>query len=528
MNYICKKLKSSILSAIFHKIFIFFGIIFSCILGLISGRDFAIRFADYEMRQIGFEIIDRSKKIGAEFSSAIKVLKSTDEKNLCDASHINKMLELSSLSRNINSYGYISNGNLICSSYGIHNFNLPQKSTPSKSGFILIGDIKMPFDKRDKYFLSIDTFSGYAAIILPGGASDLWNEMKGVGYYFFEHESSSPIFSREALIKQKDSNKLFNYFFSDREYLFTVKNYPHRIKIKMQSWQVIDIFYKYGIAISAFTSALIFFIFNLVVKIIFRPPNYSRIISQALNKNELILLFQPIVRLNDGVCIGAEALLRWKNKNGDLISPGVFQSAFDDANTSAQVAFFVAESALNTLKNNPDFGEISINFSTHDISNKNLIIKIKEIFEEAGINPSLLTIEITEHFELEMIEYKSNVENLRNFGFRIALDDFGVGHSNLSRVFSLPVDKIKIDKIFIDSINFDKNNKMLINKVVEIANDYQLEVIAEGVEDKSQAETLNNIGISLAQGWLYSKPLSLEKYLVYKKITQIEKYVINT
>lgn len=167
----------------------------------------------------------------------------------------------------------------------------------------------------------------------------------------------------------------------------------------------------------------------------------------------------------------------------------------------------------NQVKNMPI---ISINISKETLTENNFLEKYLRILSKYKINASEIELEITEGIAINNeLDIKEILTNIKNKGFKISIDDFGTGYSSLNMLQIMPIDIIKIDKSFIDKIDKFNNNENLIEVIMMIAKKMNLKTVAEGVEDKEQVDYLKKVKCDLIQGYYYSKPIKLEKFIEY-------------
>ncbi len=167
----------------------------------------------------------------------------------------------------------------------------------------------------------------------------------------------------------------------------------------------------------------------------------------------------------------------------------------------------------NKIKNMPI---ISINISKETLTENNFLEKYLRILSKYKINASEIELEITEGIAINNeLDIKEILTNIKNKGFKISIDDFGTGYSSLNMLQIMPIDIIKIDKSFIDKIDKFNNNENLIEVIMMIAKKMNLKTVAEGVEDKEQVDYLKKVKCDLIQGYYYSKPIKLEKFIEY-------------
>ena len=238
-------------------------------------------------------------------------------------------------------------------------------------------------------------------------------------------------------------------------------------------------------------------------------------LRQALQKEEFYLVYQPKYALTDRSIIGFEALIRWENETLGFVPPDRFIAIAEETGLITQIGYFVFEAACTAfykLKTAyPTLRHIAINVSTVQMRDKHFIETINDICEKSGLAPEDIELELTESYIMENIEQNiRQLARLRAFGYRIAIDDFGTGYSSFSYLKQLPVTTLKIDKAFIDDISTDKRDLNIVKTIITLAQNLSFDTVAEGIETRQQEALLTSLGCDSAQGYLFSKPLSLE------------------
>lgn len=234
---------------------------------------------------------------------------------------------------------------------------------------------------------------------------------------------------------------------------------------------------------------------------------------KALENKEFELYYQPIIDLKTDKIVGAEALLRWVHPKHGLISPGEFISLSEVTGLIVPIGEGVLREAFTQLKRWQENGfsdfKMSINLSARQLKQNNFIYTIKSLQQEAGIKFEDIYLEITESIAVESESYMLDLlKNLRVLGFKIAIDDFGKGYSLLSSLNSLPITTLKIHQSFIRDMTQDSKNAVLVKMIIDLAHNFELEVIAEGVEIEPEKELLKNFNCQKGQGYLFSRPIS--------------------
>ena len=255
-------------------------------------------------------------------------------------------------------------------------------------------------------------------------------------------------------------------------------------------------------------------------------------LRQAIENQELVLNFEPIIDLTNGNVISLEALLRWENKERGKLFPGKFIPLAEETGLIVPIGDWVLREACKLMKNwhdtNPDARNvaISVNLSTKQFIQNDLVTKVENILADTGFNPKSLQLEITESV---IIENESQVitalEKFKGMGIKIYLDDFGTGYSSLVYLHKLPINAIKIDRSFISGQGEMLNGLEIVRTIIHLANDLHLETIAEGVETSEQLTLLRGMGCDFVQGFLFTDTMSPSATQEFLNIKPIVKWI---
>jgi EAL domain-containing protein (putative c-di-GMP-specific phosphodiesterase class I) len=235
-------------------------------------------------------------------------------------------------------------------------------------------------------------------------------------------------------------------------------------------------------------------------------------INESIEKETFFLNFQPKVLISSGEICGYEALLRLPMLNGIYVQPSQVIDIAEQNGKIIEIGAFVIKEACACIKAMSRHGTsaaISINASVHQFMNHGFFEYIESQFDFFGIRHlgHLLEIEITESVMVHDPETVISIlSRLHNLGIKLAIDDFGVGYSSLNQLKRLPVDYLKIDKSFVDNIETSEKDRFVIKAIISLAHEFGMTVIAEGVENRRQAEWLINAGCEIGQGFLFGKP----------------------
>jgi len=237
-----------------------------------------------------------------------------------------------------------------------------------------------------------------------------------------------------------------------------------------------------------------------------------RMLRTALRRRELFVEYQPIVELESGRWVGAEALVRWR-RNDEVILPEMFIPVAEQKGViqaiTQYVALTVAEDARELLRRDPEF-LFTLNLSAADLEGEQIADVLQRILKNSGARAGNIMIEATERGFLHGDAPRAMVERLRKLGFRVAIDDFGTGYSSLACLETLALDYLKIDKLFVETVGTDGATSQVVKHIIEMARSLHLEMIGEGVETEAQAEFLRQQGVRYAQGWLFARSMPVD------------------
>ena len=241
--------------------------------------------------------------------------------------------------------------------------------------------------------------------------------------------------------------------------------------------------------------------------------------ESAIVDEEFFVMYQPIVDSHTREIVSAEALVRWRKKDGDgFISPGRFIPTFEKNGFISRIDLFVWEQVCRFQAERRDAGKktvpISVNLSRKDFYNDNLFEELQSIIRKYGIDPSLVKIEVTESAYMDQPEVIMRmVERFRECGHQILMDDFGSGFSSFNMLKDFALDVLKIDMRFMESIDTSERAGNILYSIIQMAKAIQMKIVAEGVETDSQYEMLKNMDCDCIQGYYFYKPLMKEDFI---------------
>ncbi len=240
----------------------------------------------------------------------------------------------------------------------------------------------------------------------------------------------------------------------------------------------------------------------------------------ALENNEFVLHYQPVVDLKNGAIVGAEALLRWPNANGSWLSPEQFIPISEKCGLIVPLSEWILSEACAQLQAWRELGHginnftMAVNLSPRHFATTGLATMIAGVIEQAEIDPGKLHLDTSDRVLMDMNESTlANFERLKRIGIKFALDDFGTGYSSLGYLRSFPIDMLKINRSFVQDLPNSADNQAIVATIISLANSLGLSVVAKGIESRAQLTALEQLGCHFAQGFLFSRPLSADEFL---------------
>jgi len=237
----------------------------------------------------------------------------------------------------------------------------------------------------------------------------------------------------------------------------------------------------------------------------------------AIERNELLLLYQGRVDVPTGRLVGAEALVQWRHPRRGLVSPGEFIPIAEESGLIIPLTEWVLRAACRELKQWQQAGlpvvPVSINFSAHSFREDGLSDLIAASLQEFGIEPSLLEGEITESTLMQDIgRTGARLQELRALGILLSVDDFGTGYSSLAYLKRFPFDVLKIDRAFVKDVLTNVHDAAIASVIVTLGKVMGMSVVAEGMEQVEQANFLLSCGCRLMQGFLFARPVPADAF----------------
>jgi diguanylate cyclase (GGDEF)-like protein len=249
----------------------------------------------------------------------------------------------------------------------------------------------------------------------------------------------------------------------------------------------------------------------------------------AIEREQLRLYFQPIVRLDTGELVAEEALVRWEHPRRGLVAPNDFLPLAEETGLILSVGQYVLEQACQQARawqlergtdrlDGPE-AAVHVNLSAIELRDRQLAARVRETLAVTGVDPRMMVFEVTETLLLEdQAHVSSTIADLRELGVRFALDDFGTGYSSLSYLHTLPLDMLKIAKSFVDGLSRGGREASFVRMIIELARTLGVGVVAEGIETQDQVSALLALGCDLGQGFHLGRPRPVRDRLSLQRV----------
>lgn len=256
--------------------------------------------------------------------------------------------------------------------------------------------------------------------------------------------------------------------------------------------------------------------------------NIRKQIEVALENKEFDFYLQPKINITNGKVVGAEALARWIKEDGTVVEPSLFLPIMEQTGSIVKLDFIIYEKVfayIETLVKHREFlAPISVNVSRAHLKDSKFSYKLQELAKKYHILPSLIEFELTESLFIYNLEAaKKLLIDLKKFGYKVSVDDFGSGFSSLNILKDLNFDVLKIDRCFVSDKDYNNaKNKIIMTSIIEMANKLHMNVVLEGVETQNQVAFMKQLGCHVAQGFLFDKPLTKEDFK--KHVSHKERY----
>ena len=466
-------------------------------------------------------VLQRSDAIARQVIAAAERIDASGERDPCSPRNIALMRQIVLESTYLQAVGHISGERLMCSSLGDHGKGIPLGPVRyvSSLGVAIRTGILLPMAPGQK--LLVSERKGTAVVLHPDLPTDLYAGKTDLAVGVFSASTGVPMSVRGGFRPAWAAalDGAAEKHFVDRDQVVAVRR---SATFDIASYAAVPLSHQRQRARAMMVDLvpaglLVGALFALALaQLVRQQQSLPAMMRTALARNEFYLEYQPIADLRTRRWVGAEALVRWKRADGPMVRPDAFIPVAEDngliCRITERVIAMIAADARNLVARHPDF-HISINLSAADLESGRTVGLLGDLVRSPGFSPRNVFIEATERGLLDAEVVRGVLQDIRALGIRAAIDDFGTGYSGLSYLGTFELDYLKIDKAFVDTVGTDAVTHDVAVHIIELAKTLELEMIAEGVEREAQAEFLCERGVQYGQGWLFSRPLSMQRLL---------------
>ncbi|MFL6731762.1 MAG: putative bifunctional diguanylate cyclase/phosphodiesterase [Sphingomicrobium sp.] len=245
----------------------------------------------------------------------------------------------------------------------------------------------------------------------------------------------------------------------------------------------------------------------------------EKALTEAIQRDDFLLAFQPQMSLITGEVAGAEALLRWNHPRDGIRLPATFIPIAERTGLISELGDWVIGEVASTLagwQRDGFRGRLAFNISPRQVERPDFFLRLRQAFSDAGVPLSLVELEFTESAAMEVsATVLKEIAELRGDGAKIAIDDFGTGYSNLARLRSMPLDRVKLDPSLIADIETSEKARVIVQAVIQLIKGVECEIVAEAVETVAQADILRAMGCDIVQGFVFAEPMFEHEFVAW-------------
>jgi sensor c-di-GMP phosphodiesterase-like protein len=458
--------------------------------------------------------ITRASRAYEETKNALHAIQGFDAPP-CSKHHIEQMRMLTIDTPSVHELGYFENGILKCTSWGVTETRIEQVPadymtpdgldvTISMDPLVSRGKPMMAIQYKDHNAL-VDRLRFVDVIVDPGIRLAITSK---AGDLIATLNAPDPELLTSIIAKPRNG--------MDQHNLFAVAQGDEWMAIAMQSRdEMLGNLRREQLLLLPIGAFIGLFIVGLVVWLSKRRLSPLGELGIAVQNREFIAHYQPIVELETGKWIGAEALVRWRRPDGSIVGPDLFVPLAEQSGLIEAITDQIIESVvfdLNDLLVSERSLHVAINLCAEDMKTGRVLPVIEKALVHSGIRPEQIWLEATERGFMDIDSARATIVKARALGYSVSIDDFGTGYSSLQYLQGLPLDALKIDKSFIDTIGKNTATSSVTPHIIEMAKALNLYIIAEGVETEEQAAYLRARNVDFAQGWLLGKPEPAQQF----------------
>lgn len=436
----------------------------------------------------------------------------------CSPEHLKKMGQVVADARSIEDLGYFQNGKLVCTRLGVIS-----PPVPAGDSDLDLGDgSSLSYAELPRLFKGeprVEVRRGdYGVLITPGRLTDLVISTQVV-YGVASHdgrvlEASGVVAPQvmQMLLRGTEPRNSSRYAFASRPAAGLV---AFALTDTAGAGATAGLNWSYLLPIGAAISLILI---GLIIWVSRQQLSPAKTLELAIRDREFVVHYQPIVELASGLCVGAEALVRWQRPGTPMGFPDQFIPLAEATGLISPLTDLVIEASVAEMGQylrGHAHAHLSINIPANEMESGRFLHGLNAAVAKAGLRAEQIWLEITERGFINAAAAAAVIGNARTLGYRVTIDDFGTGYSSLSLLEGLTLDALKIDKSFTRVIGADAAQSIVADHIINMAHALKLTVIAEGIETLEQEAYLKHSDVQFGQGWLYAKALPIHQFLAF-------------
>ncbi len=436
----------------------------------------------------------------------------------CSPAHIARLRQATLDNRAVDELGFFRDGKLACTSWGLVTQDI-DKGVPDErlpSGFDVSIGVRPEVSGAGAMF--VVSHGSHNALIVQKRLVDVLTDSSmtlgvatAAGRVIDTTGPADPTLVRRLLTRDTAGSNDTHIYASRRSGDLIGFAIDDRVLVESRRQDMLGALLPVGLVGSAVLVGLILWVSR-------QRLSLRKELQVAIRRREFVAYYQPIIELSTGLCVGAEALIRWDRPDGSQVMPDVFVPAAEQSGLASDLTDCMIERVVADLAQMlvaERSVHIAINITADDMHSGRFLPVLAAALEKADVAPDQIWLEATERGFVHADQARATIEKARAAGHLVAIDDFGTGYSSLSLLEQLPLDALKIDKSFIEAIGKGAAKSVVTPHIIEMAHGLRFHVIAEGVETIAQEAYIRAAGVAFAQGYLYSKPLPADEFVAY-------------
>lgn len=464
---------------------------------------------------IAQEVLRKSGEGVSQMDAIATALVDARDPDPCSPENIRLMGTLNLKSDQVQVVGYVEDNTMLCSAYGRHHMALGPPTFTTPLGTKVWTAQELPILPGTAFLIMAPKGLGYTVVILPKAFLNVFTDDPHISMGLYSLSAQRIIVGRGAFEPQwlERLGTAQQVQFIDKANFVVIRrssNFEFASFAAQPVAKVDEGLYKTAIVLVPIGVLAGGLLALTVLHLARQQMTLPAVLKVALKRKEFLLHYQPVVDLQTGQWVGAEALIRWRRPTGEMVPPDVFIRAAEEAGLiqeiTAQVMEMVGQDAYQFFPHHPDF-HIAINLAAADLESRGTLEGLAKLSKETAARDRNLLVEATERGFMKADVASDILREIRGMGICVAIDDFGTGYSSLSYLATFEFDYLKIDKSFVDTLGRNSATSQVVPHIIQMAKSLKLTMIAEGVETSAQAQYLREHGVQFAQGWLFARPM---------------------